>query len=533
MKYRTIVSSVAIAVSLAGCSAFHNAKQFQNSTMSRINRLHAPNSEPVVTNFNAPYIGGSMVRLEQAPPPMLRDTKIQLISQRPLTVQDIASKIEARTGILVVDNVISGKSGGGGGSLPAMPGMSATPSIGSSGSGNSVAIAIDYDGSVEGLLNYMKAKYQIWWRFRNGEVELYNYETKTFSINMTNMPLGEATKIVANAGGALGDTSLGGMTSSSSGTQNNGSTNITVGSTTDLWKNVDETATVLAGPGAKVAINPDMDTLTVYGLPPQVDRIRDWVKRINKSAAQQIGITVHIYSVQLTHEQNYGFNPQVAFNQLSKQYGFTLSGPSLPPVVSGDNPFSLNSYLGQTANPAFQQFSGSTAAVQALATLGNVTETFEQNLVTMNHQPVPLQVAQNTGYLAESQTTQTANVGATNSLVPGNITTGFTGVFTPSLVNGRIMMTMNITLSALQKLTQESSGGSSIQVPTSTNSEFAQSVSLRPGETLLLTGYKQHQDQTQHNGVGSAFFPLLGGGADANNSNQMIAITITARTLGR
>lgn len=533
MKYRTALSSIAIAVSLAGCSAFHHAKQFQDATMSRINGMQPPSSQPVVSNINAPYIGGDMVRVGNAPPAILRATRIQIISQNPMTIRDIASRIEAKTGILVVDNTISGKSGGSA-SLPAMPGMVQGASIGGSNKGKAgIAIAVDYDGTVEGLLNYMRAKYGVWWKFRNGEVDIYNYETKTFSINMTNVPLGEVTKIVANAGGALGNSSIGGMSSSSSNTENNGSTNITVGSKTDLWKNVDETATVLAGPGAKVAINPDMNTLTVYGLPTQVNPVRDWVRRINHELDQQIGITVHIYSVQLTHEQNYGFNPQVAFNQLSKQYGFSFSGAPTPAVVSGLNPFSLSSYLGNTANPAFQQFSGSTAAVQALATLGNVTETFEQNLVTMNHQPVPLQVAQNTGYLAESQTTQTANVGATNSLIPGNITTGFTGVFTPSLVNGRILMTMNITLSALEKLTQESSGGSSIQVPTSTNSEFAQSVSLRPGETLLLTGYKQHQDQTTHNGVGSAFFPLLGGGADANNSNQMIAITITARTLGR
>lgn len=104
-------------------------------------------------------------------------------------------------------------------------------------------------------------------------------------------------------------------------------------------------------------------------------------------------------------------------------------------------------------------------------------------------------------------------------------------MFLPKIVDGRILLGMNMTISNLVGIQTISSGGSSIQVPTVDSSTFQQSVKLKPGQTLLLTGYSQSQGSTTHNGVGSPYFPLLGGGADASLSRQMIAIVITARIL--
>jgi hypothetical protein len=60
---------------------------------------------------------------------------------------------------------------------------------------------------------------------------------------------------------------------------------------------------------------------------------------------------------------------------------------------------------------------------------------------------------------------------------------------------------------------------------------FEQSVSLKPGETLILTGMRQQNTSTTNNGVGSPYLPILGGGVDAQKGDTIIAVVISARLL--
>ncbi|MDE2343656.1 MAG: secretin N-terminal domain-containing protein [Betaproteobacteria bacterium] len=531
---RSALIALALAsTALSGCADFKAAQKFQNDTAAAVNAIPKPENAPLISTSNLPNLGNHIVRLSNTFPSVFTRDRITIISQRKYSLQEIGAKITAQTGIPVIVDVgtsSNGSTGGNGLSLPGLPGQGSVTIPGQQSQTPTIAaIAISYNGTIKGLLAYLESRYGVWSKYEDGAVRLYHDETKTFSIAVTDMPLTEKMSIVANAGGALGDTQLGGGMggASNNSNSNNGSTTIKTQTSSNVWGGIQATATTLAGPGAKVAINPSMNSLTVYGTPVQVGRVSRWVRNLNRSMAQQVEISVHVYSITRNHEQNYGFNPAVAFNQMANRYGFSLQGVAAPSISNGVSPFQLGAFIGS----GNAQLAGTTAAVQALATLGSVTETFEQNVVTMNHQPVPIQVAKNTGYLAAVSTTSTANVGSTNSLIPGNIATGFTGLFTPSVVDGRIMLTMNITLSSLEQLTKVSSGANMIEVPTSNNSEFSQAVSLRPGQTLLLTGYKQHNDQTTHNGVGSPFFALLGGGADATRNNQMIAITVTTRLL--
>ncbi|MBW4919585.1 PilN family type IVB pilus formation outer membrane protein, partial [Klebsiella pneumoniae] len=105
---------------------------------------------------------------------------------------------------------------------------------------------------------------------------------------------------------------------------------------------------------------------------------------------------------------------------------------------------------------------GSQLAVNALSTLGHVSETVTQSVVTLNGQPAPMQVANQVTYLAQSGTTNTANVGSSTTLTPGVVTTGFTATFLPQIVNGRILLTMDMTNSVLNSINQASSNGSTI-----------------------------------------------------------------------
>jgi type IVB pilus formation R64 PilN family outer membrane protein len=296
-----------------------------------------------------------------------------------------------------------------------------------------------------------------------------------------------------------------------------------------VWKYLQKTAQTVAGSDASVMADSSSGTLTVEGTPPQVEQVKQWVTGLTRQLERQVEITVHVYDVQLNNEQNYGLslNGNGANGALSSIFGqqnnIGFQGMAPPTPTGSTGPMTLGAGLANT---------GLSASVQALATMGRVTQVFSRNAVTLNGQPAPIQVAQQTSYLAENSTTNTANVGSTSGLIPGTVTTGFTALFLPKVVHGKVLLGMNMTISNLVKLTTIKSVSESIQVPSVDSSTFQQTASLKPGQTLLLTGYSQNSGNTAHNGVGSPYFPLLGGGANASTTKHMVAIVITARILG-
>uniref|UniRef100_E6QGP7 PilN n=1 Tax=mine drainage metagenome TaxID=410659 RepID=E6QGP7_9ZZZZ len=558
MRNQVLKMAVAAAVvpMMAGCATFHQAHVKQVQTEQAIARYQPPKAPPVVSTVDTPYLLGTAVDVRHAVPGILKQS-ITLVSAKPMTLRQVAAKIAEVSGIPVhVEDAEQGSATMAPGSaLPPLPSQSGgIPLQGAGalqGAGGGYAangIPVHWSGSVAGLLDMVTAKDGVWWKYRDGAVRIFRTETTTFPVPALAWTTGSSGSIVASAGanamgggmssgiGGAGSMPTGasmgaGGTSGGQGNQSTGTTSIVNTSKIDVWAGLQKIAQTVAGQGAQVEADGSTGTITVTGTPPQIRHVRDWVKGLSRQLERQVAITVHVYNVTVNNEQNYGLNLAGAFQSLGKQYGVSLQGVAPPTPTGGTQPFSLGANILNSATGALGQWQGSSVAVQALATLGHVSQVFSKSTISLNGQPAPIQVAQQTGYLAESSTTQTANVGATNGLIPGTVTTGFTAMFLPRVIDGKILLGMNMTISNLVGIQTISSGGNSIQVPTVDSSTFQQSVKLKPGQTLLLTGYSQAGGSTTRNGVGSPYLPLLGGGADASTSKQMIAIVITARIL--
>lgn len=300
--------------------------------------------------------------------------------------------------------------------------------------------------------------------------------------------------------------------------------------TVDFWSDMEKTARAVAGPLALVAINPSSGSITITGTPLEVRHVEDWVKQLAQQMSQQVLIDIKIYTVRLNQEDNYNWNPGILFRQVSGSLGFNITGVQSPAVTAGLNPANLGLSL-VSASGNSTPYSGSTLAFNALSSLGRVTERISQSVVTLNGQPAPVQMATQQGYLASSATTLAANVGSTSTLTPGTLTTGFTALFLPRIVNGKIILGMAMTSSSLNSMTTVTSGQSSIQNPNVDSNTFQQSVALTPGEALMLTGLWKDTSTTLHNGTLTPDNYIVGGGVDESGGKQIVAIVITARIL--
>ncbi len=353
-----------------------------------------------------------------------------------------------------------------------------------------------YSGKLRGFLDVVNASYQVWSRYRDGRVAFFRTETRTFvlpSLPDSSSMSGQIS--TGQGGGAASSTGAGSPAPASSGAGAGGGGSATgaSGQTMSLsvavtpWAMLEKTASAIAG--APVIVDQNLGMMTVTGTPAQCDRLEAWVKELNAAFGKQVAIDVHLYQIRRNTEDNYGLNLKLAYQSKSGHTGLSFASASTPTVISAARPMTFGASI--LTGP----LAGSSAAVQALSTLGDVAMLVSDSGVTQNGKQLGLQSATLKDYVQNSQTTLTASVGSTTALQTSTVVVGFTSSFVPKVVNGRILLDFDMTLSDLLPLEKFTSGGSdnqsSVQLRTMPLARFQQSVGLKPGETLVLTGMRQ------------------------------------------
>ena len=232
-------------------------------------------------------------------------------------------------------------------------------------------------------------------------------------------------------------------------------------------------------------------------------------------------INVTVLSVNLADDDEYGINWNAIYTSLRETYGIKNT------LAASTNAVGISAGIIGTS-----KYTGSTLLINALSEQGKVRRETTASVVTLNNQPVPVQVAKQTTYLAQSQTTVTQDIGTSTTLVPGVVTSGFNMTLLPHvLTNGTVLLQFSTDISALRDIKTVSSGNSSIQTPEIDTRNFMQRVSMKSNETLVISGFEQTDDNLSRNGSGNASNYFMGGGFRASRAKEVIVILITPTTL--
>lgn len=574
MKYLPLLLATASCVTLlTGCADFKAARQAEHEAETVDHNYKIPQN-PVVTVSDRPWLLGENVHeAERIPEILLHPAGITL--SRPVSLRDaaiIASRVTHIPVSVTSDAEQDFSSSGGSYSasdLPPPPAASGGQSRSDTDSSQSRSSArsetrvsnasnetwsgignwLQYQGTREGLFQTLATRFGVWQRWTNGQIEFYRTLTKTWPIPAFSGDTTSDASIVAYTGGGSGSgsgssgmgmgggsmmsggTSGGGMSGSgeSSG-QSSGMASIIAHSKTNRWQTIQKTANVIAG-DARVVADEGLGTVSVTGTPDQIARVEDWVQGLRDDMLKQVAVEVHVYTVKISHESNYGFSPTLSFAPHGGLLGVTSTPAAIPQLQTSDTPFSFGASILDTGKGTGGLFSGSKVVVQALQQLGNVTEQYDRSVVTTNNQTAPFQNGINTTYLANSSSVLATNSGSSNSLSPGVVMSGFMGSVTPKIVDSRILLHLNFLLQTLQTITTISSGGSSIQAPKTSSTSLDDTVALQNNSTLVLSGYVDDATSRKRNGVGSALDWVLGGGGDATLEKTHVVVTVEAHTL--
>ncbi|MGF7187380.1 type IVB pilus formation R64 PilN family outer membrane protein [Robbsia andropogonis] len=478
------------------------------------------------------------------------------------SVQQFAQRISQLTHLpaRVAPSALQGSDGGAranagvpvqGAKLPPLPpGMggdtgalsSSAPGNDAYGYGGTVHIAYRH-GDLQGLLDAAATRFGLSWKYADGAVVFYLTDTRTFQVDAIPGDASINANVMSGASsdsgggnGAGGNSGSGGygsggaMTSGSGGNGNgqssvtsNNTANTVVNSTLSVYSSLRASIQAMLSRRGTVVTSPATGTITVTDTPDVLARVGSFMDEANQSLSKQVLINVTVLSVTLSSEDNYGINWNAVYQALGS--AFSLSGGFASTV---SNPVSLSANVISPRSRA----SGTASMISALSQQGKVRRKTSASITTLNNQPVPVQVATQQGYLASVSTTATLNVGTQTSLTPGTVTTGFNMTLLPHVLDdGTVLMQFYTNISSLSSLTTVSSGNEQIQTPEVATRNFLQRVSMKSGETLVLSGYEGTDDNLTRQGVGRPENYALGGGYDASRSREVIVILITPVTM--
>lgn len=587
MKVRSKHTSAALlplALVVAGCSSMASRldervdeKSEQATRLSRDVGHTAPGavlaSRPLVTHNPGIWLGKSAIKLGQpALPPIFYEPTTFDRTIGSLT--ELAERITLRSGLPskvapdaleVSSNAFRSRFGAGGlaghaggaGMAPSMlplpaglPGEGQSspvqaPRLPAPGTGqptftdmpNGVRIAYS-SGSLKGLLDTAAARFGVSWKYADGAIQFFHTEARNFQINAIpgdstfSATVTSGATSTGGASGVAGGASGSGSGSSGGGASNgvnaNNTQNTAVASKLSVYSSIESAIKVMLSPYGRVLASPATGSITVVDTPDSLERIGRYVDGENKSLSRQIAINVTVLSVALSDSDQYGINWNAVYRSLNANFGLasTYQGAASTGLVA------LTAGIPSTGT---SRFSGSSAVIQALSEQGKVRRQTTASVVTLNNQPVPVQVARQTTYLQSMQSTLVAQVGATTSLTPGVVTSGFNMSILPHvLANGTVMLQFSTDISTLRNIRTidggtDSSGKvtSRIESPELDTRNFLQRVAMKSNETLIISGFEQTDDNLGRSGVGSARNMLLGGGLSAGSTKEVIVILIT------
>ena len=371
---------------------------------------------------------------------------------------------------------------------------------------------------LEGLLDLVTGRMGLGWKYENNQITIYYFDTRTFHVFAFSDKNTQTTTVKSgtSSGNASGGSDSGSFNAEGSSQETK------LEYTSDISKDISDALHAMVTPSlGRLSISTSTGAVTVTDRPEVLRRIEAYIEAENKRLTQQVLLRVRIFSVAMEDSDSMGLNWDAVYRNMGSA---SLSlATNFPASVAGGMSGTMNIINSNS------KWDGTSALLNALSSQGQVTMVADPTVTTLNMKPVPVLVGRQLSYLASVSTTTTSGSdNATQSLTPGTLTTGLNMTLRPLIMQGQdMLLRFDLNLSALTEMRTVESGDNKIQLPEVDNRIFSQSVRIKSGQTLVLSGFDQTNLQTDKSGVGDSGFWLLGGQGERIKQRNVVVVTIT------
>ena len=381
--------------------------------------------------------------------------------------------------------------------------------------GNTAALSELNASGLPTLLNAVSSRLGISWRYDGSHIIFYYLETQTFPITYMDSQVTYNATVVSgtmSSNGSSGGSASDAISGDASNTQTT-----TVDMKSALYQDVKNAVTSMLTPGIGRMF---MSTgfITVTDNPQVLETVRAFIEKRNEEMKRQVVLNVEILSIRKTRNEQAGIDWNAVFSDrtLGLSLGSTFTSAASDAITGG-------------VSIVDGKLTGSKAFLKALSSQGVVSVVTQHSAVTKNLTPVPMQIANQQSYIESVTTDTTANVGSSTSLNAATITTGFNMTLLPFILpdSQTLQLLYSLRLSDKPVIENYESGGSKAQLPNVDLKTINQTVDLKSGQTVIISGFQQSGRRSGKQGVGTPGFFGLGGGINSENDDTILVVLIT------
>ena len=510
-----------VLASLTGCAKRESAKVAASVDQDFINAYDAfemaknPRAKvasgDTVSMSEGVWLGNKSMVLEHRnnlPSKFETDTGVTILLNEPVSLQVLANDIYSITGIPVkIDGQVSADK------LKKL-------------------VNVAYTGKLSGLLSQVATDLDLLWYYDKSSIVFYETETKTFTLY------------------ALG-TEVAYQTSVSTDNSNE----VSLESTLKEWDEVESAIESIIGKAdnADFTVSRSLGTITVTASPSILARVGEYIERQNKRLSQLITIDVKVLQVTISNDSAFGLNLAAAINSTSglnivanpKNNLASTEASSMNIAVLSNTVSALTGAThmegssvvegaytnNQIMNGSLSGAAGSNALIEALAKQGKVSLVTNVGVTTRSNRVAPVSNTRTTGYIKRFESRNFTTV-ESSTVDQDDLETGFTMQLLPNVLeNGKILLLFRMSVRELLRMSTQTIGEVTLQLPEVEERSFMQEVIMESGQMLVVSGFEKQTSEDTRYGLGDPDFMALSGSRETSATREVLVVILTPQVL--
>lgn len=521
MSKKLFVMWCVLGVLVGGCAKKESAKVAASVDQDFINAYDAfemaknPRAKvatgDTVSMSEGVWLGNKSTVLEHRnnlPSKFETDTGVTILLNEPVSLQVLANDINSITGIPVkIDSQVNSEK------------LKKTMNIA-------------YTGKLSGLLSQIATDLDLLWYYDKNSIVFYETETKTFTLY-----------------------ALGTDVSYQSSVQTDDGNQVSLESTLKEWEEVENAIGSIIGRADNVdyTVSRSLGTITVTAPPSILARVGEYVARQNKRLSQLVTIDVKVLQVSISNDSAFGLNLAAAINSTSglnivanpKNNLATTEASSMNIAVLSNTVSALTGAThlengvevagAYTADKirdgSLSGAAGSNALIESLAKQGKVSLVTNVGVTTRNNRVAPVNNTRTTGYIKRFESRNFTTV-ESSTVDQDDLETGFSMQLLPNILeNGRILLLFKMSVRELLKMSTQTIGEVTLQLPEVEERSFMQEVIMESGQMLVVSGFEKQTNNDTRYGLGDPDFMALSGSRETSAQRDVLVVILTPQVL--
>lgn len=436
------------------------------------------------------------------------DTGVTILLNEPVTLQVLANDINSITGLPVkIDSQVSSEK------------LKKTMNIA-------------YTGKLSGLLSQVATDLDLLWYYDKTSVVFYETETRTFTLYALGTEVSYQTAMNTDDGNQ-----------------------VSLESTLKEWDEVESAISSIVGKGGNsdFTVSRSLGTITVTAPPSVLARVGEYIDRQNKRLSQLVTIDVKVLQVSLSNDSAFGLNLAAAINSTSglnivanpKNNLATTEASAMNIAVLSNT---ISGMTGAThtvngsevagaytkddiMNGSLSGVAGTDALIQALAKQGKVSLVTNVGVTTRNNRVAPVNNTRTTGYIKRFESRNFTTV-ESSTVDQDNLETGFSMQLLPNVLeNGKILLLFRMSVRELLKMSTQTIGEVTLQLPEVEERSFMQEIIMESGQMLVVSGFEKQNNSDTRYGLGDPDFMALSGSRESSSQRDVLVVILTPQVL--